>query len=438
MASDLEKAFEALSKKTNNYKQLFDYYDGNQPVTYTVTRLKEIFQDIDAVFTENWCAVVIDSVRDRINLTGIEVPEDAKDSWEQLWNNSQLKLESDDVHEAALVAGEAYMIAWPDEDGIPQAYYNDPRLVHIFYDPENPRIKSFAAKWWTQNSEETRLTLYYQDRLEYYSAKGKGLPASAKAFKPAAENGVNQFGEIPIFHFRATQRAIRSDLKNVIPIQNGINKLLADMMVAAEYGAYKQRYVISNSEILGKLKNAPNEVWDLPAGDGMSQQTQAGQFDATPLENYLKAIDNLSMAVSSITRTPKHYFFSIGSNLSGEALIAMENPLDKKAQDRIDRFIPAWQELASFMLKVLGINIPIREIRPIYDDPKSIQPFTEMQAIQMAVSAGIPLKSACRRMGWSQKDIDQLAIELQEQASAEQASLASSLMEAQRRFDQGG
>jgi len=437
MASDLELAFKALSGKAALYKRYFDYYDGNQPVTYSTNRLAEIFQVIDAVFTENWCAVVIDSVRDRINLTGIEVPDSAKDTWELLWDESQIKLESDEAHEAALVAGEAYMIAWPDEASIAQAYYNDPRLAHIFYQAENPRKKRFAAKWWLEGEKETRLTLYYPDHLEYYTAKGKEVPSSASSFKSMGENANNSYDEVPVFHFRAANRIVRSDLKNVVPIQNGINKLLADMMVAAEYGAFKQRFVISNSDILGKLKNSPGEIWDLPAGDGMGQQTQAGQFDATPLENYLKAIDNLSMSISSITRTPKHYFFSIGSNLSGEALIAMESPLNKKAQDRIDRFIPAWKDVTRFMLKVMGKKVTNQEIRPVFDDPESVQPFTEAQAVQMMVSAGIPLSSSCRRMGWSERELKDLTMDMEEQAKKQKTSLAEGLLEAQRRFDQG-
>lgn len=437
MASDLERAFNALNGKQASYNQLFQYYDGDQPTVYTTSRLKEIFAGLDAVFVENWCAVVVDSVRDRINLSAIQAPPEAEAIWKRLWETSQIKLESDDVHESALIAGESFIIAWPDDSGMAQAYYNDPRLVQIFYEPSNPRVKQFAAKWWKEGDEETRLTLYYQDRLEYYAAKGKETPASAKAFRSMQENERNPYGEIPVFHFRTTGRGTRSDLKNVTPIQNGINKLLADMMVAAEYGAFNQRYVISNAETQGKLKNAPGIIWDIPAGDGMGQQTTVGQFTATPLENYLKAVNDLSMAISSITRTPKHYFFSIGSNLSGEALIAMEGPLNKKAQDRIDRFIPTWQDMTRFMLKVSGIEVLASEITPVYDDPESVQPFTEAQAIQMMVSSGIPLTSACRRMGWSKTEVQELEADIEAQAASQQMSLANGLIEAQRRFDQG-
>ncbi len=435
--TDLELAFKALSGKADAYQKLFQYYEGDQPTVYTTKRLEEIFKAVDARFTENWCAVVIDSVKDRINLASVLVPEMAQERWVSLWEESELKLESDDAHKDALITGESFIIAWPDQDGVPQAFYNDPRLVHVFYEANNPRIKRFAAKWWKENDKETRLTLYYPDRLEYYAASGKEMPSSADAFRIIQDAERNPTGEVPVFHFRAAGRRIVSDLQNVVPIQNGINKLMADLMVTSEYMAFPQRYIISNADIKGKVKNAPNEIMDLPAGDGMGQQTQAGQFAAAELENYLKSINDLSMAISSITRTPKHYFFSIGSNLSGEALIAMESPLNKKAQDRIDRFVPVWKDLTRYMLKLAGIEIKKQDVRPVFDRTESVQPFTEAQAIQMYVSSGVALQTAQRRLGWTEEEIEKAEEDRQAEAARQELSLAQGLLEAQRRFDRG-
>jgi len=434
--TDLERAYKALKAKSPVMTRYYQYYEGDQPTVYTAKRLEEIFQGLDANFTQNWCAVVVDSVRDRINLRNITVSS-AADAWQAIMDDNQLLLESDDVHEAALVTGEAFYIAWPDEDGNVQGFANDPWMCHVFYRADNPRQKEFAAKWF-RAGDELRLTLYYPDRLEYYTARQKeGLPENANAFRPAEpDQAENPYGMIPVFHFRLGRRP-HSDLKNVLPIQNGINKLLADMMVAAEYGAFKQRWVISNAEELGKLKNAPNEVWSIPAGDGVGQQTTVGQFDATPLKNYLDAIDSQSMAISSITRTPKHYFFSIGSNLSGEALNAMETPLNKKAQDRIDRFMPEWRAVTQFMLRVAGFDVPMSEVLVEFDRPELVQPRSDAETTQMEVNAGIPLRTAVRRRGWSDAQIAQMEQDRADEKAAEQASLATALLDAQRRLDQG-
>jgi SPP1 family phage portal protein len=439
MATDLERAFEALKAKQSNYDMLFAYYDGEQPLTYTATRLKDIFKDLDAYFAENWCSVVIDSTRDRINLREIQVKNAAAAKvWKEMWERTELNLESDETHEAALVAGEAYVIVWKDNEGQVDVYANDPRLCHIFYDAQFPRKKKYAAKWFVDDKKKIQLTLYYPDHLEYYKSRPDSNNVSgADSFDPMkTAKADNPFGQIPVFHFRLAQRKTRSDLKSVIAPQNGINKLLTDMMVTAEYLAFPQRYIISNAETKGKIKNAPNEIMDLPAGDGLGQQTQAGQFAMADLENYLKAIDNLATAISSITRTPKHYFFSIGSNLSGEALIAMEAPLNKKAQDRIDRFIPVWKQVALFMLKVAGQEVKPEEVEPVFDKPETIQPSTQSQTRAMNVSAGMPLVTVLREEGKSEEFIKQMQKD-QAETDKKKADMASAYLEqARRNFDQ--
>lgn len=434
MASDLELAFTALQAKGPQYATLFAYYDGEQPLTYTSKRLEPIFKDLDAYFAENWCSVVIDACRDRVNLKGLAC-SGQQAAMDEIWERCELKLESDEVHEAAMVCGESFVVAWPDAEGKPDAYYNDPRMCHVFYEAEYPRLKRFAAKWWVHEDETLRMTLYYPDRLEYYGSTQKAESVSAytalQALEPAS--APNPFGVVPVFHFRSGQRKIKSDLASVTPVQNGINKLLTDMMVTAEYAAFPQRFIISNADIQGKLKNAPNEVWDLPAGDGMSQQTQAGQFAAADLKNYLEGIDNLATAISSITRTPKHYFFSVGSNLSGEALIAMEAPLNKKAQDRIDRYSPVWSDVGEFLLRIGGVEA---EVEAVFDRPETIQPFTQAQTLQMYVSAGLPVALALKQLGWDEGEIREAEAIIKKAEMERQQTLAVSLMEAQRRFDQ--
>ncbi len=443
MTTDLERAYKTLYAKSKEYNVLFDYYDGEQPLMYTNQRLREIFKNLDVYFAENWCSVVIDSTKDRVNLREIQISNDAtaEKAWKEIWERSQLFLESDDVHEDAMVASEGYVIAWPN-NGNMEAYANDPRMCHLFYDSEFPRVKKYGAKWWVDEDGYLRMTLYYPDRLEYYKSQKlfRNLDVNfPKSLKPYGKGKVaNKYGVVPVFHFRQSRRKSKSDLKNVIPLQNGINKLLNDMLVSAEFGAFKQRWVISNTEIKGKLKNAPNEQWDIPAGDGIGQQTSVGQFEATALKNYLDAMDDLATAISSITRTPKHYFFSVGSNLSGEALIAMEAPLNKKANDRIDRYDPVWKELAIFMLKAEGHEVPPENVRAIFDQAETIQPRTQAETRDLNKRAGMPLKSILREEGKTDGQIQQVMDDIAEEEKRNADLAQAYLDQARKNFDQNG
>lgn len=429
--NDLDRAYQALSGKLPIYNTLWKYYDGDHPLMYTSKRMAELFDDLEmAKFVENWCAVVIDAANDRILLESLSSKNAA--TQKQLtsdWEDFNLAIEANDVHEAALVTGESFLIVWvetnAEEEDELQIFYNDPRLCHLFYEPSNPRKKRYGAKWWIDTDGHIRLTLYYPDRLEYYRTKKEGKQVkdyrSFEKFGLGEEGEMdtaeNPFGEVPIFHYRLERRSVKSDLTNAIPMQNGINKLVTDMMVAAEYGAFKQRWIISNADTKA-LKNSPNEIWGIPAGDGMGQQASVGEFGATDLDNYIKAIDSLASAIAVISRTPKHYLFGQGGDPSGEALIAMEAPLNKRCTDHISRFVPVWKDVARFMLKVRGIEVNKRDIVATFADPETVPPKTEAEIRQLGKGAGIPLTTLLREEGKDDAWIEQMEADKEEERKA--------------------
>ena len=440
MATDLERAFTVLKAKKDLYDLLWQYYDGTQPLVYSTERLKETFRNLNARFNQNWCAVVVDSVSDRLNFKGFEVQnKQANIILDAVFNSQQISTDIYDAHEAALVCGEAYVITWKDADDKIEAFYNDPRLVHMFYNSDNPKVKEFAAKWWIADDKRWMMNLYYADTIEHYETRVlKSPPTKHNAFKPSAKKPKepNQFGKIPVFHLRLSRRRVKSELANVISLQDAVNKLLADMMIAAEFGAFKQRWIISNSDTKD-LKNYPGNIWTIPAGDSEGQATSLGQFDETNLDMYLGAIDKLVSSIAIITRTPKHYFMSTGASTSGDALIALESPLVRKVKRYADLFDNTWVEMAQFILGLANINIPMNEIIPVWGRVESVQPIAEGQARESAIRATIPLVTQLRREGWTTKEIEQLLQDKLEAQAKAQASLAQALLKAEREFNSG-
>jgi hypothetical protein len=208
------------------------------------------------------------------------------------------------------------------------------------------------------------------------------------------------------------------EINKVTTLQDAINKTFADMMVAAEFGAFVQRWIISQADP-GDLKNAPNQIWWIPSGDGAGQASAVGQFTPTALGQYLDSMDKLANAIAIITRTPKHYFMTTGANVSGEALLAMESPLVQKVQARQRAFSAAWQDVAAFLLLLQGVTMDNYKIQVVWDRAESIQPYTEAQTRQLAINSGIPLATQLRREGWAQNEIDAL---MEDMAAARKAT----------------
>ena len=422
--SDLSRAFDHFKDVYLKYCAYYDYFDGNQPLRYSTERLKDAFQQIRPKFRQNWCAVVINSVLDRMELYGWSVADEGMNAiLSDAWAETGLSLESNEVHESALVCGESFLIGWEEEGQPIEFYFNDPRRAACFYDSDRPKVKTYAAKWW-DSDEGCRMLLYYPDRLERYIAPGKQMAdmraeESGSAFRLEADGITpNPFGMIPVFHFRNSLRSHESDLKNVTEIQDAINKLFCDMMVTAEFSAFPARYVISSADIQ-TLKNAPNQIWDLPAGLEGQQGTQVGTLQAADLHNYSGQIEALAQSISSITRTPRHYFEHQSTQISGEALITMEAPLVKKVNQKRELYGDVWQEVGQFVLLTNGYYVRKADIQPQWGKAEADQPLTETQAIANYRNAGLPLKSALRLSGYTSAEIEIVEAELAEEKQQE-------------------
>lgn len=441
--NDLERGIKALIDKKDQFALYFQYYDGDHPTVYVANRLREVFDGIDAEFNLNWCQLVIDAVANRLSLKGFQAPDypDLKSTMDDVYKQTGMFLESEDAHDAAMITGESFIIAWQNPETMElDVYYNDPRMVHVFYDPMRPKIKQFAVKWYTER-QHIHVVLYYPDRLEkYVSAKsykpGSAVPYRSDQFARDIEGEeweVNPFGEVPVFHFRVSKRTIKSDLKSVIAPQDATNKLLMDMLIAAEFAAFKQKWVISNAD-LTDLKNSPGTIMELPAGDTVGQNTQVGEFSETDLKNYLSTIDSLAEAISAITLVPKHFFFRDTQAPSGEALLALEAPLVGKIQNRIDHFTPTWRELMYFLLRlragdVLG-DVEMSDIEPIFADPETVQPLTQAQVRQTNVQAGLPLEVQLSDEGKDQDYIDKVVSTTQAAEKRSQENMQNALSQA--------
>lgn len=427
--SDLDRAYKALSGKSSYYTELFSYSEGNQPLKYSTERLHQAFRNITTTFNQNWISVVLDSALDRLSFKGWSAQDKTTNElFESIYNNNQIALESYDVHKSALITHEGFIIAWQNEAGL-EVYYNDPRMCHVFYKADNPKQKDFACKWYKDESNIYHMTLYYADRLEYYETEPmRNTPTKSGAFRPSEPDvAVNPFGVIPVFHFAINRRSGVSELTNIVTLQDAVNKLLADMMVSAEFGAFKQRYIISDSDT-STLKNAPNEIWQIPPGDGVGQGTSVGEFSETALDNFLNAIDKIANSIAIISRTPKHYFYSGGTNVSGEALMAMEAPLTAKVEQYQKSFSVAWKELGSFLAKLSGVEVAKEDIQLVWEPAQSIQPLTEAQTIKTLIECSIPLETALRWSGRSESEIQEIADVLKKE-KAQKATEAQLLLE---------
>lgn len=410
--TEIKKAMDAIIQRREAYKQAEAYYEGLNPEIFADQRWFRLFRNEKSTFRFNFSKTVVDAVLNRLEVAQIETTTPEGDNYiNSIWEQTDLKLDMNEIHKNALVYGDSYAIVWPDSTGTLAIDYNSPMNTAVIYDEENPRIKSYAAKLWQITDEMDRkvikLNMYYADRIEKYEALGdldfiNGVPNLS-----LIETVVNPWNQIPVFHFRTHKPIGRPEHADAFGPQDAINKLISTHMYTVDYQGAPQRYALANGgnaaemddfseddtarENIGSLQNGPGQLWYL---QGVSS---VGQFPAADPSTFTNPVNEFVADMAAITSTPVHYFSSTQYLPSGQALRVAEAPLFKKVLNRQLAFGSSWRDLFKFMLRVEGI---VADIDIDWVSPESIDSLDQWDIAVRKKSVGMPLQQILLELGY--------------------------------------
>jgi len=446
--SDLISGLESLNKALPGYEQAEQYYEGTVEEIFSSAAVKKALGKTNTSFVFNYARIVVTSRLNRMEIASVTADNEAADpALAEVWNHNALDQEIQDALEAALIFGDSYLIAWPDEDNTTvDVFYNDPRNTRVFYDVENPRKKSYAIKRWNLG-DKLRVNLYYEDRIEKYISKKK-VSASMKDgdFEQYLEEGqeawplANDTGAIPVFHLRTSRMYGTPEHKAAFGPQNAINKLLSTQVSSIDFTSFPQRYFLEDptttdnvnpadmfgtadtdddDSVTSKLTSSPASVWHL------KNVKSVGQFDVASPDTFVTPFKSYVDSLSTTTQTPIH-LFQVGALPSGESLRAAEAPLNKRVESLELLFGGVIADLHEYALDVLGFEGTevVVTWAPVatYDD-------TDVWAtVDAKTSAGVPLTTALKEAGYTQAQIEEWYPE--EDGTPRSAAVLGSLSEA--------
>ncbi len=418
--SDIKKAFDHILAQRDGYVKAEAYYDGHQPEVFQSQRWNRIFRFENADFRFNFAKTVVDSVLNRLEINQVQATTQAANNYiDRVFDQTDIKIDINEIHRSALIHGDTYAIVWPDMNGQVAIDYNSPMTTAIVYDQENPRVKSFAAKMWqveTDNEKLIKINLYYPDRIEKYEGRGDLEILTTAPAMNLVEVVPNPWNEIPVFHFRTHKPYGKPEHYDAYGPQDAINKLINTHMYTVDYQGAPQRYALSNGgnssefedfndddtarENLGALQNGPGQLWYL---QGVSA---VGQFPAADPKTFTEPVMEFVNAMASITSTPTHYFTKGSYIPSGEALRVSEAPLTKKVLNRQLAFGNTWRDLFKFMLRVEGIRA---EVEIDWQNPETIDTVDQWDIAVRKKSVGMPLEQILLELGYDAEIAAQVA-----------------------------
>ena len=448
---DLAWAIEDVRRRQATYLLCQEYYDGNHRLVFATEKYRNAFGDLFREFADNLMDDVADEPADRLQITNFTaVAAGLAQRAQDLWETNKGDSRSGRVHLDGFRSGDGMVIVWPDSNGTPRMYPQKPEQMAVRYDDDLPDEIEVAAKVWREG-RVYRLNLYYCDRIERYATKGTGndggMPKAA-SFLPYNEPAEAEPGETPeaaepwiephdygqvVYHFPNGDVSAygTSALDDVIPLQDGLNKTLADMLVAMEFHAYPQRWAtgvqVERDPISGKeidpFQSGAERLWRTG-----NEAAQFGQFTQADLSQFLEVQDSFRAEIARKGGLPPH---SVGAGRqsppSGISLLVSEGRLIKRVKDRQRDWGDVWCEVMAAMLRMDGAPATTAQDIDIEWAPAETRDEkAQAETLTMKVALGVSKRQALLEMGYDEDKVDEMLGE-GESASADAAAVAMAM-----------
>ncbi|MCI0350729.1 MAG: phage portal protein, partial [Acidobacteriales bacterium] len=341
-----------LTKEEKKHQSLIvlarRYYDGDHDVKLTKRQREWLDQHEGTVkFTINHCPTVVDAVVERLQVIGFDIAGEKKDAADQRsddegklsavawrwWQDNRMDAIQTEGHRKTGIDGEAFiLIAWNDEEARPD-WVLHPRYVDsseggdgygmwVEYPNRDPFQKPIRAiKQWSEETADgktqTRRTVYYPDRIEKFVQGQMGLwekftPEGEEWPLPWKQKNGKAIG-IPVVHLK--NPGLKSELAEVIPLQDALNKSWLDLLAAEDSTAFRTLILLGliptkdgktpKDDGSNLLKILPGQMW---ASAEKPSEVEIHTIDPASLDPLLAAEDRIVLRIASVSGTPVSRF----------------------------------------------------------------------------------------------------------------------------------
>lgn len=421
MAQDLETERQRLDRYDK-------YYDGEHPLAFASAKFRAAFGGLFDQLAQNWCPLVVSAVLERLAVVGFRArgADGTADSraWD-IWQHNYLDADSKAAHTDALVYGRSYLVVGPGDEGEPPIITVESplNLVHRV-SGANRRRRTAALRLFLDDDRVPCATLYLPDEVWRWrraggqaQPEGDDTPVTHATWEARPVEGrpwpePNPLGVVPVVPLLARPRLGhlgRSELHEVIPVQNMVNKQVADLLVASEYTAMPQRWATGL-----EIETDPNGQPRQPFPDNSrlwqaeDDETRFGQFQAGDLKGYVDVLTAFKQDIATLSRTPPHYFYLGGQFPSGESIKSAEAGLVAKATDHQEYFGEAWEEALRIAMAIDTGDPDIlqqRDSEAIWRDPEYRTEGEHVDATQKKAALGVPQEQLWEDLGYSPQQI---------------------------------
>lgn len=437
----LRSLFAELVRRRPYIEKAESYYDGAHNLAFSGEKFLEAFGGLFSAFADNWCGVVADAVEERLQVNGFRVNQSttADSSAKAVWERNELDLQSSIAHLDGLIAGAFFATVWPGDDGKAEVTVESARMTIVECHPKMRKQRTAALRTYVADDGFEHAELFFPDEVYLFRSRSKrgGIgdvmrsswviedQLDVKAGLDASGAMPNPLGVVPVVEFLNRPRLTRShrvgfgahsELGSVMPVQDAVNKLVADMLVASEFAAYPQRWLTGYEpdEVIGadgkptgdiippSFKSGAGKLWWLQ-GEG----SKFGAFPTADLSGQVTAVTMLVQHIASISATPPHYLNAGADRLSGESIRSAETGLVAKVRRKMRGLGAGWEEVMRLAGKIDENNdlAGAVQMETIWRDPETRTESEHVDALVKKKDLDIPAPQLWEEAGYTPEQV---------------------------------
>lgn len=403
--SDLGDLVRDLQAKVDNGRADLDrlsaYYRAEQPLTFMHPGVTAQVGDRLKPLAINWPRVVLDAVHERLQVRGFRLdPKAAPDAavWD-LWQSNNLDVKHRIAQRTALKHGRAFLIAWSGER-FPVLSVESATQVAVARDAATGAVTAGFKMWQGKAGQlsSRRATLYLADVvLRLTAANDRAYPHLFGPWRvfDEVEHPVGRVPVVPLVNRPDLDLPDgESEMCDVLPIADAVNKLSTDMMTSAEFHATPRRWALGvepprdpeTGELVPSWRQVAGHIWT-----NVNENAKVGQFPEADLGNFVNAITLLERQIAALGKVPPHYLGITGENpASADAIRSAEASLVMMTREKMDPFGASWEEAMRLLMAFRDGT----EVDPALDTMETVWADPETRTIAQAADAAVKLRTA--------------------------------------------
>lgn len=394
------------------------YTDGDHDHPTVEARASRAFRRIMGLSVTNLSGLIVEATAERMAVQGFRFggdPAADKDAW-RIWQASDFDADSELAITAALTDARSFVLVEPPRspDAMPRLYAEDASQMIVAYAPGNRRARLAALKVWRDEwSADLFATLYLPGSLHKYRADSPQAGSPARPIwelrTPGVAGEVNRLGEVPVFELENRPRLggpPRSEIADVIPDQDRANHIALNALIAAEYGAFRQKWA-TGIEVPRDENGDPVEPFDVAVNRALiseSSEARFGDFNATDLKPYIDLYESTVKHMAAVSQTPVSVLLGTPSNVSAEALALSITGLVNKVKRRAKHYEQAFESAMRLAFRSMGDpRAEAVDVETVWADPEIRSKAQDADAAVKLVQSGvIPPQQAQEDLGYTE------------------------------------